>query len=619
MSTAPISGPIQIANKTAAAWATQNPVLLIGQLGLETDTNKIKAGDGATAWNLLSYVVSTGEGDGVSAYVELTDAATAALPTTNAPLSAALALKATTAAVALKADTTAVTAGLAAKADDAATTAALATKVPTTRTINGAALSSNITLTKTDLSLGSVDNTSDLAKPVSTAQATAIALRAPGGTLITYTGTARSLASTDHGNIVRCTNASAVAITVPSGLPAGFSCLLVQGGAGVVTAVQGSGVTLDGTPLLVTDGAETDLAIVPSGTDAYTVYSPVEGGGATTLAELTDIASYNLGVGNTSVAAIKTTADAAQVASGTAEAAVDAVAAALAAGTHTDITVDYNDGAGTLSLAASGGSTLAVISGTRGTGNLLTATVAAGWTGTYQWQSYHTGAWNNVGSGGTSATHTELIADVARDIRCVFTPTTFASNTLAAPVVGGFSEDFTLGSNGDPLSGYAGSWQEFNGPFELYDYVGTKPRGMAHEHASFSTAWRDSSLFDGTFSATIRPQPVSYANLGARMDSTGDNGVFLVADDASATWKIQIYDTSGVLQTNYNTTVAFSNDTSYDIELVLSGTSVIGKVGGVQVGVTQTDSWSVGAQTYVGFGTNGSGAFGATFESISAA
>lgn len=46
--------------------------------------------------------------------------------------------------------------------------------VPNTRTVNGHALSSNVTVTKSDVSLGNVDNTSDANKPVSTAQATAI-------------------------------------------------------------------------------------------------------------------------------------------------------------------------------------------------------------------------------------------------------------------------------------------------------------------------------------------------------------------------------------------------------------------------------------------------------------
>ena len=45
--------------------------------------------------------------------------------------------------------------------------------VPTSRTVNNHALTSNITITKSDLGLANVDNTSDINKPVSTAQAAA--------------------------------------------------------------------------------------------------------------------------------------------------------------------------------------------------------------------------------------------------------------------------------------------------------------------------------------------------------------------------------------------------------------------------------------------------------------
>lgn len=51
-------------------------------------------------------------------------------------------------------------------------TTALAGKVPTTRTVNGHALSSNVTVTKSDVSLGNVDNTADSSKAFSTSQIT---------------------------------------------------------------------------------------------------------------------------------------------------------------------------------------------------------------------------------------------------------------------------------------------------------------------------------------------------------------------------------------------------------------------------------------------------------------
>jgi hypothetical protein len=40
---------------TAAAWTSANPVLLAGEIGIETDTRRMKVGDGATAWTALDY------------------------------------------------------------------------------------------------------------------------------------------------------------------------------------------------------------------------------------------------------------------------------------------------------------------------------------------------------------------------------------------------------------------------------------------------------------------------------------------------------------------------------------------------------------------------------------
>ena len=44
---------IQFRRGAAAEWTAANPVLLAGELGYETDTNKFKIGDGTTAWNSL--------------------------------------------------------------------------------------------------------------------------------------------------------------------------------------------------------------------------------------------------------------------------------------------------------------------------------------------------------------------------------------------------------------------------------------------------------------------------------------------------------------------------------------------------------------------------------------
>jgi hypothetical protein len=46
---------------TAANWTAANPVLALGEPGLETDTRRVKYGDGATPWSSLGYQVAADE------------------------------------------------------------------------------------------------------------------------------------------------------------------------------------------------------------------------------------------------------------------------------------------------------------------------------------------------------------------------------------------------------------------------------------------------------------------------------------------------------------------------------------------------------------------------------
>jgi hypothetical protein len=49
--------PVKMAQRrdTAANWTSANPTLLAGEIGIESDTSKIKLGTGSTAWTSLSY------------------------------------------------------------------------------------------------------------------------------------------------------------------------------------------------------------------------------------------------------------------------------------------------------------------------------------------------------------------------------------------------------------------------------------------------------------------------------------------------------------------------------------------------------------------------------------
>jgi hypothetical protein len=49
---------IQNRRDTAANWTTTNPTLSSGEIGVETDTLKVKVGNGTTAWTSLSYMNS---------------------------------------------------------------------------------------------------------------------------------------------------------------------------------------------------------------------------------------------------------------------------------------------------------------------------------------------------------------------------------------------------------------------------------------------------------------------------------------------------------------------------------------------------------------------------------
>ena len=51
---------IQIRRDTAANWTSANTVLAQGELGAETDTSKIKIGDGSTTWSSLAYLIDAG-------------------------------------------------------------------------------------------------------------------------------------------------------------------------------------------------------------------------------------------------------------------------------------------------------------------------------------------------------------------------------------------------------------------------------------------------------------------------------------------------------------------------------------------------------------------------------
>ena len=227
---------VQLRRGTEQQWYDANPVLAAGEVGIETDTNTFKFGDGATAWRVLDYALSNTVDDyillstkGVANGVASLDAS-GFVPTSQLPplakvtvsavanQAARLALTAEAGDIAIQADSgqsyvlsaspastdsnwkalvgseavvdtveTALVAGtgLDKTYDDAAGTITIdidstvatltGTQILTNKTLTSPVINTPTGITKSDVGLANVDNTADTAKPVSTAQATAIA------------------------------------------------------------------------------------------------------------------------------------------------------------------------------------------------------------------------------------------------------------------------------------------------------------------------------------------------------------------------------------------------------------------------------------------------------------
>ena len=73
--------------------------------------------------------------------------------------------------------------------------------------------------------------------------------------------TSFTLAATDNNKVFLITSASAITVTVPSTLPIGFSCQIIQGGAGTIT-LAGSSVTLNSSNGLTTRATNSVIGLV---------------------------------------------------------------------------------------------------------------------------------------------------------------------------------------------------------------------------------------------------------------------------------------------------------------------------------------------------------------------
>jgi hypothetical protein len=68
----PAETVIKLRRGTASAWTSANPVLAAGEMGVETDTQRSKFGDGTTAWTSLAYTVGDSSGIGTIEWTSVT-------------------------------------------------------------------------------------------------------------------------------------------------------------------------------------------------------------------------------------------------------------------------------------------------------------------------------------------------------------------------------------------------------------------------------------------------------------------------------------------------------------------------------------------------------------------
>jgi hypothetical protein len=92
----------------------------------------------------------------------------------------------------------------------------------------------------------------------------------PSLTIADNAATSITLADTDNNRVIRCTASSAVTVTVPSTLAAGFSCMIIQAGTGRVTFQQDSGATINSFGnLLATAGQHAPASLMRVGAGVY--------------------------------------------------------------------------------------------------------------------------------------------------------------------------------------------------------------------------------------------------------------------------------------------------------------------------------------------------------------
>lgn len=261
---------IQVRRDTASNWTSVNPILASGEFGYETDTQKLKFGNGSTAWTGLAYF--TGSGGGGSGDALVANPLSQFAATTSAQLAGVISDETGTGLLVFATNPTLTTPNLGTPTSGTLTNC---TALPISTGVSG--LGSGVA------TFLSTPTSANLASAITNETGTGLLVFATSPTLVTpLLGTPAS------GVLTNCTGTA-------TGLTSGISNALKSATTTVDTSASTAPTT--GQALIATSGSTATWQTLSGGGNAQTA-NPLSQFASTTSAQLAGVMSDETGTGS---------------------------------------------------------------------------------------------------------------------------------------------------------------------------------------------------------------------------------------------------------------------------------------------------------------------------------